>query len=537
MVSITSPTATVYTNATVHFAVTSSGGAETLTLERDGLPLGALGASSTFDWDTTGVPEGKYSVSAVAQRGGDRVVSRPIVVTVDRTPPVAVTFAPTMSAAASLYAPIAITYSEALAPSSSMGIGLKSSDGTTVGATATLSADAKTVAVALATPASLTLPLSLTAGTTAAITDLAGNPAAATTWSWSYPAWFDYPPIAGGTPVVRVDGQSRAVVLTTSAPVSGLSTVRVDRTDGVGQSANLGTPPGGIGVAGSSLALDKADNVYVVETRYSDGGSTKGGMTFAQFAAAGWTAPFPSLTTDGLSQPGPELPSIAFDSQSRLLVSWVDFSSSSSTAKSIRLSRWSGAAFESLGSPADSATASQVFVLPDDVPAILSFDFYAVLARVLRYGGTPGQFSLFADNIRASSVPPLAVDGGNVFTAIVTAGTSVQVYRSSGTKWEEFGPALSSGAGGAVYDIALASAAGTVTAAWTEAEGNTSRVHVARSSGGAWDLSFGKQVMQTSGNTVGGSVAVAADRYGRPTVVWSETVGGGTQTWVRQSNR
>jgi Bacterial Ig domain len=86
-VSLSSPSATAYTNGILNVQASASGGIDSLELLRDGMPLATLNAPYTYAWDTSALPEGGYSLGVRASKGGKTVLGEARTVFVDRTAP------------------------------------------------------------------------------------------------------------------------------------------------------------------------------------------------------------------------------------------------------------------------------------------------------------------------------------------------------------------------------------------------------------------------------------------------------------------
>src|ERR1022692_1992758 len=211
-VSITAPTTTVYTNASVPIAI-ATGEPTTMPVTLTAVgpdgsqTIGTITAPQTsFLWSTTGVGEGSYTVTAQLSTNGKIITSNTATIIVDRTPPQVVTSALIPATGATnvvLVAPIEAVFSEAILPSTinPNAIPIQTSSGSTLPTTVSLSADGTTATIAITSDKGISLNQSFGqsfGGTFAkTITDLAGNALVepATTWSWNVPAWIKYAPI------------------------------------------------------------------------------------------------------------------------------------------------------------------------------------------------------------------------------------------------------------------------------------------------------------------------------------------------------
>ena len=191
-VAITTPGETAYTNGTVHFSVTVTGGdADSVELLADATSIASLHAPYAFDWDTKGHPEGKVQVIARATRAGVQLDSAPRLVVVDRTAPTVLARVPAPGAASvAVGDPITIALSEPLLVDTVKDATVALSDGAApIATTVSLSADGTTVKIK-PTP-TIVAPISPTATLMKGMTDLAGNALVlpADPWQWTAPYW------------------------------------------------------------------------------------------------------------------------------------------------------------------------------------------------------------------------------------------------------------------------------------------------------------------------------------------------------------
>jgi hypothetical protein len=163
-----------------------------------------------YDLDTRTLAEGETTVKGVLHAHPD-VASEPLTLVVDRTPPVVVERAPSPNSGAVWYrAPIGLTFSEPIVPStvttSSVRVATASQE--LIDAAITLDDDARSVAIVLQELPEI--PATLTIRATDAITDLAGNALTPDSWSFDMPEWVDSPGAPDGD---DNPGSSRAVRL------------------------------------------------------------------------------------------------------------------------------------------------------------------------------------------------------------------------------------------------------------------------------------------------------------------------------------
>jgi hypothetical protein len=188
-VRITSPVGTVATKGSVSFQVVAEGSPEAVELLRDGSPLVALVPPYSYTWDTTGTPEGTYTLTARARRGSQTATSDPVQVRVDRTPPQITARRPAVGEGnVYLGQPLTLTFDEPLLPAS-LGNARLSQGGTNLPLGPTLSSDGTQLSLRPQSlpsftpdPASLSLSLD-------GVSDLVGNAVSGSSYSFSAPFW------------------------------------------------------------------------------------------------------------------------------------------------------------------------------------------------------------------------------------------------------------------------------------------------------------------------------------------------------------
>jgi len=204
--ALLAPSGPVVTNGVVHVSVvvsppvpvTLSKGSSTLVvLGGDDGGAGSTptdgGTTLTWDWDTSSLAEGLYSLTATASLESQVVASQPIAITVDRTAPTVIDRTPANgNTNVPIADPITIRLSEPVAPStfSPTAVSLVNVQ-TIVPATSQLSADGLKITVTPTSP--ISLPASMSASLSAPLADKAGNKVVLGTWSWALPAWVQYP--------------------------------------------------------------------------------------------------------------------------------------------------------------------------------------------------------------------------------------------------------------------------------------------------------------------------------------------------------
>jgi hypothetical protein len=211
-VSIVTPKATAYTNATIGITVAVNGNSiAKVELLVDGSVLATLPAPYVYNWETTQVAEGAHQVVARATFASRTVDSDARTIVVDRTPPTVMAQTPAPGAAnVSVHAPITVQFSEAIAPETvdDQSVTLSAGLNKTLPKTLALSADGTTLSLAPTSLSSLALPALVSGGVNSGIKDLAGNPLQPAAWSWNVPSG-----IVIGTPFPAQPPNNGAVVI------------------------------------------------------------------------------------------------------------------------------------------------------------------------------------------------------------------------------------------------------------------------------------------------------------------------------------
>lgn len=194
-VMLSSPSGTAYVNGTVLFLATVKGATPTkVELLSNGTGLAEMaGPPYAYAWDTAGlsggasVPEGTYSITARATVDGRSVLSQPVTVVVDRTPPTAWR-SPGLPAAENigLRSSMQVVFSEPVRSGAAGAVGVSADCGSATFDHA-LSTDGKTLTFQASS--GLSAPCTITATLGSGVADLAGNQMSATTLTWKMPVW------------------------------------------------------------------------------------------------------------------------------------------------------------------------------------------------------------------------------------------------------------------------------------------------------------------------------------------------------------
>ena len=133
-IAISSPSGTAYTNATVNIQVAATGSVDTVILLDGTAQIASISSPFSFDWSTTGLPEGDHVI--VARSGS--LKSAPVTIVVDRTAPTIIGRNPAPGAdQVSSSDPIVVTFSEPILATSVDAVSLTVDDdlGNPIGAT------------------------------------------------------------------------------------------------------------------------------------------------------------------------------------------------------------------------------------------------------------------------------------------------------------------------------------------------------------------------------------------------------------------
>lgn len=316
-VTIASPSGTVYVNGGVLFLATVKGGTPTKVelLSNDAGLAEMAGPPYAYAWDTAGlsggapVPEGTYSVAARATVDGRSVVSQPVTVVVDRTPPTVRSPSPPGLENIGLRDSMHVVFSEPVRNGATGAVRI-SADCGSVTFDRALSADGRTLTFRASS--GLSAPCTITATPGTGVADLAGNQMAAGTLSWKMPVWQlvgDPVSTNAGAYSLGVGPSGRPVVAYEEAPGSPGARIVVKAWGGRGWEV-LGTM-GAASAVTPSLALDAQGNPTVT---WLEGTASPHVVKVAQRKDGLWTAlPDPATKTTKM-QGDPSSPVVALRS-------------------------------------------------------------------------------------------------------------------------------------------------------------------------------------------------------------------------------
>ncbi|MFY0524021.1 Ig-like domain-containing protein [Archangium gephyra] len=283
-VTITAPTGTFYTSGSVAISVDVRGGTpEVVRLFKDAVELATLSAPYTYTWNTAAEPEGSYTLTAHATRSGRTFSSAPVTVIVDRTNLQVASRSPAPGATNVAYStPIQVVFTKPVKATTISDTTVSFAvAGVLAEKTLSLSSDGRTLT--LVPKAKPPLPATFSIGLSSGITDTAGNAliVPSTAWSFELPHWYSFGgPLnaVGGSTLLKdtamaLDSRDNPVVAWSeeSAP-GGRTSIFVYRWDGhaftpIGSGLN-GTPSGS--AYKPALVLDGSGNP-IVAWQESDG--------------------------------------------------------------------------------------------------------------------------------------------------------------------------------------------------------------------------------------------------------------------------
>jgi hypothetical protein len=491
---ITSPTSGAYENGSVAIRVTAGGGTApaTISLVLDGsTAIATLDAPSpyTFTWDTTGVADGPHTLVAKSTTGSPQIISGPVTVNVDHTPPTVKTTVPATGATnVVLRAPITVTFSEPMAAASSAGIGL-SLGGNAIASTATLSADGTSASIVLGDPTSFGLPGMFSVSFAATVTDVAGNalvqPAPA--WSWTAPDFITYATIPGtgyniSNPVLAISKTFQPVVALAQLFVSSsgsqeYNTLHVEKSDGQAWT-DLGRPsPNGDESYGFSIALGADDNPAVA---WAEKGSKVYTSTWTGNA---WGAT--SAAVDPAADPATLVssPVVRLDPTGLPVLAWLEKGPPPSSTQNVFVTHLTGGG-GSTGAPGAipvaGATALDLILDPQGNPIVAWRNSSSTEVDIFRGAElTSPALTVFAD-------PTLGLDASS--NPLLIAGTGgFGVFALSGGSWVLAPPAQIQIDGNAQFPKLRTDPAHNPVVGWLE----SGKFSYERWTGTAWDSRAG----------------------------------------------
>jgi hypothetical protein len=532
-VFISSPTGTVYTNGKVVIQVGFGTGSTVPTsvdilTNMSQMPLASIGAPFSFTWDTTNVPEGSYHVTARAHFGGGAVTSAPVTIIVDRTPPTVLTQVPPPNATnVDLTVPIQVTFSEALLPATVTSSTVQLSiAGNMVPAKAILSADGKTITLTLSQRQALALPATIQELLPGTITDLAGNPLVTTSWTWSAPLWLEFGSVQGGSPDLSIDSKGNLVVCTVAergATGSHDYQVVVARHGtATAWDSSFGTPQGPQGssfVPGpAAVTIATDDNPIVAWPEFSTGPSD---IHVAKWTGTTWDQSFGTLSAEQGNNTSARQPRLAGATAGQFFVAWAEDSQMYVT--SVYAARWTGTSWDlSYGGIAQiGAQQPTLGVSPAGQPNV-TWSSSIDGGGLSRWTGSAWASTTFPN----FGVVGLAFDSMQrpLITNTDTSADAILIsaYVAASNSFPPAATAMTTAMSPSGARLAV-DGLGQILLAWSDSDGTTRNVHLARFDGMTWDTSFGIISAIDGPNTPAANPALLVTPDGVPVLAWDET--------------
>jgi hypothetical protein len=511
-------------------------------LEGDTQIATLTGPSFSFSWDTTTEAEGTYMLTARAEIDGRTVTSPPVSVVVDRTPPTVVPNSRVPAPGASEIAladPIQLVFSEPIAATSAATALVLSQTTGPVATKASLGADGKSLSVSISDRSTVTLsaaaPITLSATVSSTITDLAGNAIAdPPQWSWTVPLWLDFGTVQGEAPSLSLDSTGVPFVSTAFEPGaigSHVYNLQVNRhVQGKSWDASAGSPQ-----TANSLVLASATSISVgadghpvlAWSEEPMGGTSS--IHIARWTGSNWDTSYPSLDAVAGSSTNTYSPWLQTAGGSQLWVAWAEVGTNSVT--DVYTANWTGSAWNQLPAIGVIGAGSPILVLGAGGQPVVDWVAGASTAGVSVWGGQTWS----TVNYPASYGSGLALDKTQRPVVAFVDGNSVRV-RYVDANAEEFATAVPTAMQPSNPRLAIDSLNRAVVA-WSDSDGTTKNVKVARWTGSQWDLSFGTLSALSTAGSDATAPTIVLDASDSPIVAWQELDSFRNATYVRKSNR
>jgi hypothetical protein len=509
--SITSPQSPTYTNGNVTIEVAVGvASAKAVQILKNGSVLKELsGAPYAFTWDTSKDEEGTYQIVAQTVVDAEIVMSAPITIIVDRTPPTIFSSDPAPGATnVSLTDPIRVVFSEVLAPLSVTSSAVRLAFGTAaVNSDAALAVDGKTIDVAIADRSSISLPGAMTETVAPTITDRAGNPFGGATWSASVPVWVDMGTIEGGYPQMVLGAAGEPIVVTGSGMLriaqylggtSWDTTVPSPQSAGTSQSANT------FGIAAAQngdLFITWIDSAAVQVARWTGSAWDRR-----------WTSPWAGRAVN---------PSVAIKADNAPVVHWQDDPQGNSYLYQSHVSAWNGTGWTSFpGLPMGPCNSVPCQMVLDKS----AFPAVEVNSGLLRWAGSAWI------GPSGSSLAALSLNASDQVLSVQDTVTALQVVAfSSQGALTNYVPLLAEAASQINPDHTPQLAVDDLNqpiVVWH----NDLNLHVARWTGAAWDQTYGVF------SALRGKAAIVVARGSVLILARQDNVSAGLVTRVTKSN-
>lgn len=531
-VTIEMPSATTYTNASVDFVLTVTGPPPTsVELVVDDQKVASLTPPYRFSWDTRMVAEGNHNVIARSFLGSQMAMSQILKVIVDRTAPLVTRRAPIADASSvPLTDPIQLTFSESVSPSTIRDGTIALAVGSTpIPTTTQLSADGKILSVQLKNPRELMLPAKVAASIATTITDLAGNPLAPTTWSWTYPLWMKLdtiPDTASGSVKVVADAKGGILVAWETYPSTNESVAVARNAPGSGTGWDQSYPklmsPGrqpqmySYFINSLSLAVDAQGNPVVAWSEDDSYAYASLWLTDRWFA-------YPRVDADGKFSTKVSSVSLALQKDGVPWLAW------SEDTNGVRLAKLNQGSWDlGPGTPAMGFGSTLAMTQSGDPVVGWSTGSGPMMAGVSRWNSGSGWTTGPQWGGQLSSMY-LDMNDRPVIASL--SGTSIQVQRLEGNQWVSHASAITVSPGSRSALLVL-DPAGQPIVAWQDAN----VLKIGRWSSNKWDFSFGDVTGVPTGATID-YLDLAVTKDGYPILAWTQWSGSGYGVFVWRSNR
>ncbi|WP_082207263.1 Ig-like domain-containing protein [Corallococcus macrosporus] len=553
-----------YTNGALLLEATIEGGtAEAVEFHRDTQLLVRVTAPPyTYSWDTRGMSEGEFQLTARAVRGGRTFSSVSRRVIVDRTRPTVASHTPASSnTQVSARGPFEAIFSEPVRPTSISqdNVEVLAHGDTRIEAGVSLSADGTTLTITPTAPIPAPSTVLVKLGTSAQpIVDLAGNVVQSTSeWLFTVPAWLPigsalsaYP---GATPaenaVLKLDADDHPVVAWSESDGSSKN-IHVARWDGstwvhlggglsglAGSGTHANNPDLHIDASGRVLVVwDEATGIDASRNLYARRWNSTSWEDLPAFPITGSVDTYlyePCITTTSTGT------IYIYASYQFAVTQLVAFELPTGATNWKTLDVHRPLDHETTGSATISAQGTEVFV---------SYDAYhaqhetRVIGVLLEHSEAMGDSIISAPQSVAAVTPSIATSATGVPSVAwkevskSTAEGSIHFSTWTGSAWIE--PVLLSQNSTENTDPSLAIANnGTPMVAWSGVANSQRSIYVSRQRTAAWET-IGPPLRSTPGSaSQAHRPTLGVDRQGRPWLAWHEAGSTDTDIHVYRHNQ
>jgi hypothetical protein len=443
-----------------------------------------VGASGEWSQAVTLAVDGVYTfkVTATDPAGNTSAVSGPVIVELNRGPPTVTAETPLPGSSAWLQDPISVTFSKKMRQAPEGSVKMAGPNGTPIAIAADLQPDATTLRIK---PLSSLPARDVTVSLTSAITDLAGNALAPTSWSWRLDEW---------------------QVLSQPWPGPTFNT---------GQSLHV-------------FAFDASGNPAIARQTATPGGPT---VEVRQWTGSSWGQASTSTIAGGMIS---SEPSIDVDPQGRPVLAWTERPYNGTPT--VYLSSWSGSAWSAR--QALNTQAGQ----PAGMPSVKFHGNSLIAAWVETVGGTGrifvkeqvgnGWVQRGGNPNATSTVSPTSFLGlslsstDRLFTAWTESGSTCSAeYTDSTGSWTSAYCRAATPAGSVLFNPAAAvPIVATVT---TNLSGGSVLYLYQGNLRSSWDPVGSPPVLNIDGTRTIREVQLAVNGSGDVVVAWSEIAANG----------